>query len=131
MRQADDIPVAAGVELLQGELADRLQHPEARLPLSTLGLANEALVDERGERGKNVEPVAGCISGLGRLQRPAAGEDRQPAKQRLLAGREQVVAPGDGVAQRLLARGQVAGAAGQQRQAPVQPRQQRRRRQHA
>ncbi len=44
-------------------------------------------------------------------------------KEGLLVGGEQIVAPGDGVAERLLALGEVPGAAGQQGQAVDEPRQ--------
>ena len=68
-----------------------------------------------------------CVAGdsRGRLQREAADKDGQPAEEDLLLRGEQVVAPGDGVAHRLLAGRQVAPAAGQQRQPLLQPGQQR------
>ena len=50
---------------------------------------------------------------------------RQPPEQGLLRLLQEVVAPGDRVPQRLLARRQVPCPAGQQRQPPLQPRQQR------
>ena len=59
---------------------------------------------------------------LGRLQRPAAGEHRQPPQQRPLRLGEQVVAPVDQRPQRLLAGQRRAAAAGQQPEAVVQPR---------
>ena len=61
---------------------------------------------------------------LGRLQREAAGEDRQPPEERPRVGREQVVAPGDRVAHRAQPRRRVARSADQQRQPSLQPRQQ-------
>lgn len=63
------------------------------------------------------------------LQRASADEDRETAEQPLLRRREQRVAPVDGSAQGLLARGQVARAAGQELQAVVETGRQRRRRQ--
>ena len=56
---------------------------------------------------------------LGGFERAPAGEDRQPSEQHLLRLAEQVDAPGDGAAQRLVAQRLIARAAGQQRQAAV------------
>ena len=55
-------------EAVACELANRLQHREP-----ALSLADEALVDERGERLQ-----IALADGLRRLERPAAGEDREP-----------------------------------------------------
>ena len=87
----------------------------------------------RDERCDTVEDVTTVgRNRLGRLQREAADEDGEPAEQRLLRGREQVVAPGDRVAHRPLpGSGRSRAAAGQQRQPPLQPGQERRRRQKA
>ena len=74
-----------------------------------------------------VDPVVGRRSSfiarhfLGRLQRPATAEDRQPAEQPALRLRQQVVAPVDRRPQRLLAGQGRAAAAGQQTKAVVQP----------
>jgi hypothetical protein len=57
---------------------------------------------------------------LGGVQCPAAAEDGQLAEQGLLGAAEEIVAPGDRVAQRPLAGRQVAPAADQQRQPPLQ-----------
>ena len=63
---------------------------------------------------------------LGRLERRSRPTKTASARNSALLGCvEQVVAPGDRVAQRLLPRRQVARAAGQQRQALLQARQQR------
>ena len=59
--------------------------------------------------------------GLGGLEREAAREDAQAAEQRLLVRVEKVVAPGDRRVQRLLSRRQVGCAVLEERQAPVQP----------
>ena len=136
------VRLAARRQPLQPVLADRLQHREAGLAVDALRLAQQALVDQRRdeiERSELTSRGRGVASGgrhsatasarlpssdprppphrLGRLEREAAGEDGQPAKERLLVRRQQVVAPGDGVAHRPLAGRQVARAAGQQRPA--------------
>ena len=63
--------------------------------------------------------------GLRRLQREPADEDAEASEQSLLFGRQQVVAPGDRIAQRLLAGRQVPRAARQQREPALQAAQQR------
>ena len=120
---------------LSRELADRLQHaePRRRLPLGPAGaLPHEAVVDEGGQTVQeiNAEVAIGVAHGRRRLEGPAASEDAEAAEQGLLGRGEQVVAPGDRGAEGLLARRQVAGAAGEQRQPPVQLTEQRRRREH-
>ena len=66
------------VELLGGELADRLQHPEAVASLA----ADEALVDER-LRAVDVR----VADRFGRLERAAAAEDGEPREEPLLLRR--------------------------------------------
>ena len=58
---------------------------------------------------------------LGRVEVAAAGEDRQPVEQPPRAVVEQVVAPGDRAAQRLLALGQVARAGRQDVELVLEP----------
>ena len=91
--QADGVHLAGSSELLQREIADRLEHPE-----TNLAVADKALLDERLER---VE--IGACNLLRRPERAASGEDRQPGKERLLGFCEQVVAPLDRCPQRRLA----------------------------
>ena len=81
--ESEELPGVACVEIvalagclqpLDGELADRLEHPEA-----LAGVPEEALVDERLE---GVEVGAGDL--LGCLEGAAAAEDGQPGEQALL-----------------------------------------------
>jgi hypothetical protein len=118
-------------ELLLGVLADGLKHPEARLLAGTDGALDQAAVDQYPEPLEHVasRQVSAAADGLGRFQRPATGEDGQAPEQRLLTRAEQVVAPGERLAQRLLALRQVGRPAGQQRESPVQSPQQGPRRQ--
>src|SRR5262249_40606207 len=75
--------VAAFLQSLERELADRLQHPE---PLSRV--AEKAFVDQ------SLKYVhVGCADGFGRFYGAAAGEDSQPGEQPLLLDAEEVVAP--------------------------------------
>src|SRR5215204_6292917 len=59
--------------------------------------------------------------GGGFVKRKPAGEDTEPPEKRLFAFVEQVVTPGDRVAEGTLSVRQVARAAGQQRQPAVEP----------
>jgi hypothetical protein len=92
--------------LLQSELADCLQHAEPRLAVGLLGLRHQGLVDERSEPFQDVDSGALWAIArrrdhrLGRLQGEAADEDGEAAKQGLLIGGEEVVAPGDRVPHR-------------------------------
>jgi hypothetical protein len=118
----DRLQVAGGLEPLLPELADRLQHGEAGLPGGRPGPQHQRLVDQGGQPVQDVQPEpAGVAHRLGRLQRPAAGEHRQPREQPPLGVREQVVAPGDGPAQGPLPVRQGPGPAGEQAEAPLEP----------
>ena len=63
--------------------------------------------------------------GRGGLERGPTGENREAGEEPLLVGIEQVIAPGDGVAHRLLARGEIARPALEDVQPAVEPSQQR------
>ena len=112
-----ELQLAARLELLYGILADRLQHPEARLTVRAVLLTEQALGGQRRHPVQDVQPDSAVrvTDRLGCLQRAAADEDPEASVQCLLLGAEQVVAPGDRVAEGLLARRQVACTAGQQR----------------
>ena len=114
MTSSDRGRLATGVEHLGGELADRLEHREAGLAGLVVD-ADEALVDELPDP---VDDVAahlggGAAYGLGGLELEAAAKDGQPVDEPAGPVVEQVVAPGDRPAQRLLALRQVARAGGQ------------------
>ena len=103
------VELAFGLEPLERVLPDRLEQAEARLAVGAVRLADEALVDERGETLEDLPEVhLVAADGVGDLQRAAAREDAEPRQQRLLGRLEQVVAPVDRVAQRPLPRRQVA-----------------------
>ena len=119
-------------ELFSAELADRLQHAEARLAVAAARPLRARLLATSDETPSSTSvpsrpSTPQTASAASRVQPPT--KTRQPTEQGLLARLEQVVAPGDGVAQRLLAGRQVARATGQQRQALLQPREHRLRRQ--
>jgi hypothetical protein len=120
--------------LFEPKLADRLQQPKPRLPTDRRGGAQQALVQERLEvvdhrGGRNDGAVARSLLRAhrrGGFQREPANEERQPAEHRLLVPVEQAIAPGDCRAQGLMAHRRVAGTAGQQLQALLQARVERR-----
>ena len=143
-----DLFLPACCQPLQPVLADRLQHPIARLAVRTHVRPQEAVCHQGGDEIEDVNAVrrregrivqsfrlnvtpSRCLrgDGFGRFQGQATGEDRQAAKERLLGGVEQVVGPGDGVAHRPQPGRDVPWPAGQQRQAAFQAVQQCRRRQ--
>ena len=115
-----------GGEAIEGELAQRLQQaqpgscarrltgPRVRLDLAP----DEAVVDQRLQtvEGLDRQPATGRADGDGRLDGAAPGEDGQAPEQGPLVHGQQVVAPGDGRFQRLVALGQIARAAGEQGQ---------------
>ena len=107
---------------LERVLAHRLEHGEAWLGVAAHQLAQQAVVDEGGERVQR-----GAAHRFGGIERAAAREHRQPGEQRPLTGPEQLVAPVDGGPQRVLTCGGVASAGRQQIQAVLQPREHRRR----
>src|SRR3712207_649395 len=141
--RSDLVRIVLRRQSLQSELADRLQHPEANASQPTVRRRllplKQTAVDEKGDTVENVRgnrrqgtgngrrpsscslfPVPGSpADGFRRVEGEAAGEDREAAEQRLLVGREEVVAPGDGVAHRLEARRHVTRAAGKQREAAL------------
>ena len=104
------------LQLLGRELANRLEQAEP----AAAPAADEALGHERLER-----PEVGAGHGLGTFGREAAREDAQPPEERSLLLVEQVVAPGDRRVEGLLAGGEVGGAALQQREAALEPLEQR------
>ena len=92
----------AVLELLDGVLPDRLEHRQA-LAVAT----HEVLVDERSDRGR-----ARARHRLGVLSAATTDEGPERLEESPLVFVEQVVAPGDGRPQRLLASRDVAHAAG-------------------
>ncbi len=96
-----------------GVLADRLQHPVAAGG-GGLARAQEALREQRVQ-----EREVGVCDGGGGLGGRAAGEDGEGAEGALLLGDEQVVAPGDGGEQGVVA-GVVLAAAGQELEVAVE-----------
>ena len=95
LRPPQGVLLAGHVEPLPGELADRLEHPEALLAVRVGAAADEALVEQRGKR---VE--VGLAHLLGVVEGAAAAEDGEAREEALLVAVEQVVAPGDRGAQR-------------------------------
>jgi hypothetical protein len=91
--------------VLPCELADRLEHPEALVPVRIGAAADEALVEERRKR---VEVRA--THRFGRLESAAAAEDCEPGEQPLFVVVEEVVAPSDRRTQRGVALVGVAAA---------------------
>ena len=134
VREVAGVALASGgrelrlrVEPLRRVRLDRLEHddPLHRIAVGRVDLPDQALVEERAEALEGVELLAGRIvetgrHGFDRLDR-AAGEDRQDLEEPLLRRTQELVAPLDRRPERLLARGQVAGAAAERLQAAGEP----------
>ena len=101
------------LEPLECVFAQGGQHPVALAVVS-----HQTAVDERLQR----VPVR-AADGFGGGERAPAREYPQAREQPALCGVDEFVAPIEGGSEGLLAAGRVAGAAGQQRQARVQTRQ--------
>ena len=125
MASADGAGLAALLEALEGVVADRRQHPEARLAVGLLRLAQKALVDELAEALEEVHADVGAGDGLDLVEAPATGEDTEAREQPPLRLAKEVPAPGDRAAQRALAFGQVARPGRQQVEARFETRQDR------
>ncbi len=105
--------LAARYQALQSVLSDRLQHRKTRLSLPTLRRFGQryqqAVVYQRRQPLQDVASLgfvrAGAAHGFRRFQGAPTGEDGEAPEQRLLADVEEVVAPGDRVAQRPLSLG--------------------------
>ena len=94
--------LVAGRQLLQAELADRLQHAEARLASRAGALCRTRLLSTSEAMPSRtsmprIRPSPATASAASSVQ--PADEDGQAPEERLLGGVEQVVAPGDRVAQ--------------------------------
>ena len=114
--------IALAVLLAQaqaGVLRDRVEHAEAGAAVRPDAGEDQALVPQRREEAQRA--VAGRHELLGRLDRPAAGEDAEPGEQRLLVGIEQRVAPVDRGAQRPLPLGKIAWPVGEKRDPLLEP----------
>lgn len=114
-------------QLLEPELAHRFQQEISGLTIGTRFLSQEALVNERVNPSDDVNgEAAQCRrDSLDRLDRAAADETRVAAEERLLLGRQQVVAPGDCIAHGLQAHRLIARAACQQSESLIETSQQR------
>jgi hypothetical protein len=119
------VVVRSIAEVLERVIANRLQHRVARFSAGAFALDDQALVDKRSN---HVE--VGVAHGLRSWERPAADEDWQPGEEVAFAGVEEAVAPLDRRTQGLLPARPVAGAAGQEVQALIEPSEEFARRQH-
>ena len=109
-------------QLLGGELVDRVELAEPGRALDLLG-PDEALVGQRHDPVEHVDPdLSGrAADRLRGVELPAADEGCEPPEQPLLALVQQVVAPGDRAAERLLPLRQVPRARGQDPELTLQP----------
>src|SRR5215216_6338224 len=93
--------IRCSLQLLDGKLANRLQHPVARIR-SAGEEPHQALVDERGDALLHIDALVEIHDSLRRVESPPTGKDAEASEEGLLVWREEVVAPGDGVAESAL-----------------------------
>ena len=121
--------LAGGDQPVPRVLADRFQHHKARFAVG-LGLLHQALADQRFHGLENTQrgfDIADCVY---RFQGAASDKHGEPPEQFLLVGGEQVMAPIDRPAQRLLPCRQVARPAHEKAQPMAELREHALRRQH-
>ena len=121
------------VEQILRELANRLQHPDARLAVGIVAPAEKALLHERGDRLEDVARlVVTRVENGRRGVRPAAVHEHGEAGERaLLVCRQKVVAPRDRRPQGLVSLVGIPCTARQEAERAVEPRADRVRREDA
>ena len=106
MSLSGELYLSAGSQALQPILADRLQHGEARHLAFLACCVEQALVYERGDPFEEVSCSVSVAKSMThrfyRFEATFSHKDRKSPKEPLLLGIEQLIAPGDGSAQRLL-----------------------------
>src|SRR5437763_9301404 len=107
---------STSLEDLQRILPNRLKHPQTWLFPLLFGLLQQALLDERGHALESLpRMITRCFTdGLDCFEGAAVDKDRQSSKEALLFFIEQMVAPGNRIAQALLARWYIASPARQE-----------------
>src|SRR5260221_5910708 len=125
MSPVRDLRLPGCLERLSPIFADGLQHYETRLFCFLLCLPQQTFVDEGGhsiqDRDGSRLGVHSSTDRLDGLEGAATDKDGEPPEEPLLIGVEQLIAPLDGPAQRLLPRWCVAYTTRQHRQALAQP----------
>src|SRR4051812_17716366 len=113
---------AARHQPLERVFADGFQHDKTRFRIDSFNPLNQVLVHERRETLEEIDAkiTPGIANRLRRLQRSAASEKGETAKQGLLRLREQLVTPINGVAKRLLPFRKVQSTPGEQSQTALQ-----------
>jgi hypothetical protein len=106
-------------QLLVRELAHRLQHAVARR-ISAAIEHDQMLVDEGEDSAQHIEVAANCHNRLGIIETPPTDEHAQAPEKDAVSVGEQVVTPGDGIAQRALPLRRVPGARSEKWQATIQ-----------
>ncbi len=114
MRPPCCLHLPTGDQALHPILADGFQHDEALFLSIVLGLLQQVLVQERGDciQDPFCAPIQRRAEVLDCFQGTAAHEDREPPEEALFLGTQQVIAPDDGIAQRLLTSWSILCAAG-------------------
>src|SRR5688572_14198603 len=112
--------VTACRKQLASVLMDGLQHGESRLDGKARHPLHEALIEQSGQTGKDIDGrwIRDCLGGL---DRPALGKDAESDKELLLLRRQEIVAPGDSGADGLLPFRSIPGPSAELQQSRRQP----------
>ncbi len=124
------LSLAASIQLFERILTDHIQHAEAGCAIAVTAFIlvaqlHQALIHQRGQPVENVDAerlhtVGRDADPCRRLECAPTSEDGQPPKEHLLFWGQQVIAPGERVAHRLLPLVEVARPTCQHRQRPLQ-----------
>src|SRR6266516_1524179 len=108
------LPLPGYLERFQPILADGFQHHQVWFLSLLFDLVQQVLVQERGDCIQDPfrSPIQRYADGLDRFQGAATYEDREPPEEALFLGTQEIIAPGDSVAQGLLAGWSILCAAG-------------------
>ena len=121
--------LAACLQTIECVFTDDFQHPKAHLAVGLRFCHKQALINQRGNPVQHFDHRFGsrmldngrrlANDSFGCFERETSGEDRQPAKQLLLAVRQQLIAPLHGAVDGPLTGGQVKRSARQQLQPAI------------
>jgi hypothetical protein len=123
MSLAGSLCLSEGLECFPAELTNRLQHHETRLLRLWLALPQQTLINEGGDAIQNrLRLVAqGSGDGFDCRKRHPPDKDAQPPEEASLSGFQEVIAPGNGVAQRPVPLEGILCSTRQEREALTQP----------
>ena len=124
-------PLASSCSRAYSRTVSSIAKRSSPWPASACWIRLLSTSDDRPSSTDRSGILARIADGLGALERPRSGEHREAPEQALLGVGQQLVAPVDRLAQRLLPDRQIAAAADEQREPALEARQDLRRREDA